>query len=260
MVTVPARLLELPNVSVLHQDADVLILEKRLQQSQEARASYTSMHVLAVVVEGEQYVEIADGPSHHVRAGEAMLLRRGLYTVTDLIAAPGADFTARLIYFTGRGVKPAGSKADTTEAPPPFPFRVAWPSSRGSALKLLGRLPGIATVLRAPRRCDPVNFLREHYDKALTLDDLAYLTGMSVSTFQRQFRRQTGESPRNWIIARRMAQARKLLQQGLAVARVAERVGYRNTSHFIATYRRTYGRTPLTEYRHFTATDDRPLP
>ena len=235
------------------------MLDKRLRQSQEARASYTSMHVLSVVVEGEQYIEVADGPTHHVRAGEAILLQRGLYTVTDLVAAPGANFTARLIYFTGRGVEPAGPKADTTELLAPFSFTDEWPSSRGPALELLGRLPGIASVLRAPRRRDPVSFLQEHFDKALTLDDLAYLTGMSVSTFQRQFRRQTGESPRNWIIARRMAQARRLLQQGLAVARVAERVGYRNTSHFIATYRRTYGRTPLTEYRHFAAGDDRHL-
>ena len=252
MVTVPARLLELPNVSVRYQDADVCILTKTLTESQLARPSYTNRHVLSVVRSGRQYIEVIDGPSITVQAGQATLLQRGLYTVTDLLTQEGQSFRAELIYFSGNHLTSVGEGAGSAVAVFDFPPDRDLPGTAADARQLLVECPGIDRVLSAPRRQDPVAFLERHFDKPLTLEDLAYLTGMSVSTFQRHFRRATGQSPRSWIVARRMQTARELLRdRATSVRAVAEAVGYCNTSHFIAAYRRTYGHTPLTEYRHF---------
>jgi AraC-like DNA-binding protein len=252
MVTVPARLFELPNVRVFYRDADVCILAKSLDQDQYERPSYTSMHVLSVVREGRQRIEIADGPTLQIPAGRAIFLRRGLYTITDLIRAETGQFRAELLYFSGKGIVDRTGHKEAYD-PKPFSFITDLPRSRVRALQLLADLPGISATLAAPHRQDPVAFLADHFDKPLTLDDLAYLTGMSVSSLQRQFRRQTGMSPGAWITRQRMERARQLLRQpGHRVAQVAALVGYTSTSHFIERYRAAYGHTPLTESRHFT--------
>jgi AraC-like DNA-binding protein len=209
------------------------------------------MHVLAVVREGRQRIDIADGPTVRVDAGQAVLLRRGIYTVSDLLAPGEGRFEADLLYFSGRGLR-AATRPTTSFRPQPFTFLTDLPRTCAPALDLLAGLPQIDTVLVAPHRHDPLEFLRRHYDKPLTLDDLAYLTGMSVSSFQRRFRERTGRSPRSWITEQRMKRARHLLRQtNRRVADIAGEVGYRSSSHFIELYRRAYGRTPLTESRHF---------
>ena len=189
-----------------------------------------------------------------------MLLRRGLYTVTDLLPAAGQAFCADLIYFTGRGITPGDDTADKSNESFAYDSDLL-PTGPEAIRNLLAQQPGIKSVLRAPHRRDPFTFLERHYDKPLTLEDLAYLTGQSVSTFQRHFRARTGQSPRAWIVARRMQAACELLQQHRvqSVAEAATAVGYRNTSHFIAAYRNTYGHTPLTEYRHFAPATARSL-
>ena len=261
MVTLPHRLLTHPNVSILYRDADVCMLEKRLPTSQYERPGYASMHVLSIVQAGEQQLVTERGVRMSVRPGQAVLLRRGLYTVTDLISTDGRGFRASLLYFTGKELK---GKAATGPAIDyqrlPWDTARPMPATRKGAIELLRTIPEVNRILTAPHRRDPLVFLDEHYDKPLTLADLAYLTGMSTSTFQREFKRRTGESPRNWIIRRRMGAARELLRAGnTSVAAVAANVGYRNTSHFITTYRRAYGHTPLTEYRHFGPTGSRSL-
>ena len=260
MITVPHRLLSLPTVSVHHQGADCVVLTKRLTKPQHERPSYTKLHVLSIVRAGRQHIITEEGHAYHVHAGKAMLLRRGLYTVTDLLPAAGQAFCADLIYFTGRGIAPSDETGDKRNGP--FAFDLdQLPTGPEAIRTLLAELPGIKPVLQAPHRRDPLAFLELHYDKPLTLEDLAYLTGQSVSTFQRNFRAHAGQSPRTWIIRRRMQAARDLLQHHRvnSVAEAATAVGYRNTSHFIAAYRKTYGHTPLTEYRYFAPAAARSL-
>ena len=260
VITVPNRLFTLPTVSVHYQDADCVVLRKRLSESQHERPSYTKLHVLSMVRSGHQHITTDEDKTYRVEAGQAILLRRGLYTVTDLLPATGQPFCADLIYFTGRGIAPEDSTADCSGKP----FHLSLdrlPTSPEAIYDLVAQLPGIQTVLRAPHRRDSLTFLELHYDKPFTLEDLAFLTGQSVSTFQRNFRARTGQSPRAWIVRRRMQAARDLLRhhQVSSIAEAATAVGYRNTSHFIAAYRKTYGHTPLTEYRHFAPAAARPL-
>ncbi len=191
-----------------------------------------------MVLAGEQYIVADDGSRVRVTAGQAIFLRRGLYTVSDLISNSAGSFYGHLVYFTGRGLSIAAP------APPhpvarPFPY-VATPSAREAALSAVAQLPGIAEILTAPHRQDPVACIHHHFDKPLTLAGFAYLPGQSVSTFQRGFRARTGKSPRNYIVEQRMAAARELLRDKrvASVREAAAAVGYRDTSHFIAVYRR----------------------
>ncbi|WP_433323314.1 GlxA family transcriptional regulator [Spirillospora sp. CA-294931] len=66
-----------------------------------------------------------------------------------------------------------------------------------------------------------------HLDRPLTLRDLAARESMSVRTFTRRFREETGLSAARWLTRQRVERARQLLEDtDLPVERVAERSGF----------------------------------
>lgn len=91
-----------------------------------------------------------------------------------------------------------------------------------------------------------------HLDQPLTIAALAGRSHMSVRTFVRQFRKQTGTTPRQWLIAQRMELAQRLLETtDIPVEQVARRAGFGTSlslrQHFISrlhtspsAYRRTF--------------------
>ena len=67
----------------------------------------------------------------------------------------------------------------------------------------------------------------ERLDRPVTLEELAETAAMSVRTFTRRFRQETGVSPQVWLTAQRVDRARRLLEEtDLPVDRVAERAGF----------------------------------
>lgn len=79
----------------------------------------------------------------------------------------------------------------------------------------------------------------------ISLDDLARAVRRSPTYVTRTLKRVTGKSAGEWIIAGRMAEARKRLLHGdERVDIVAERIGYADVTHFIRTFRRAHGQTP----------------
>lgn len=66
-----------------------------------------------------------------------------------------------------------------------------------------------------------------HLDQSLTLREWAGREAMSVRTFTRRFRDETGLSPARWLIRQRVERARRLLEDtDLPVDRVAEDAGF----------------------------------
>lgn len=258
MVTVPARLLDLDYVTVHYRDEELTVLEKEMETSLYERPSYVSTHTVSVVLRGRQRIVSEEGRALDLLPGRVGLIRRGLYTVSDLITEEGS-FRAILFYFPSlaglfppevggaagkaprEGGKASGSGLHSVNFDA-LPIRL---DRADGVKKFLSSLTGINRLSTTPPRREMLPLLRDYYDKPLTLRDYAYLTGRSLSTFQRDFRARTGTSPRRWIIARRMERARELLADPSArVNNIALAVGYLNTSHFIKAYREAYGQTP----------------
>jgi transcriptional regulator GlxA family with amidase domain len=66
-----------------------------------------------------------------------------------------------------------------------------------------------------------------HLDQALSLRELAAQASMSVRTFTRRFRDETGISPAVWLIQQRVERARQLLENtDLPVDRIAAQAGF----------------------------------
>lgn len=66
-----------------------------------------------------------------------------------------------------------------------------------------------------------------HLGEPITLAGFAGHAGVSVRTFTRRFRRETGVSPQRWLVAQRVERARRLLETTeLPVERIAADVGF----------------------------------
>lgn len=76
-------------------------------------------------------------------------------------------------------------------------------------------------------------WLQDNFGKTIKVSELATQLGMSVRTFNRRFKTALGQTPLHYLQEIRLENARELLQKtNLAVAEVAARVGYQDTSGF----------------------------
>jgi AraC-like DNA-binding protein len=81
--------------------------------------------------------------------------------------------------------------------------------------------------------------------KPLSLADVAAALGRSSTHVAAIVQRETGRTVGDWILERRMAEARRRLRgTDEHVDVIAERVGYADVTHFIRLFRRVHGLTP----------------
>ena len=79
----------------------------------------------------------------------------------------------------------------------------------------------------------------------LSLKELANYTGRSLSTFKRDFKKVTDQTPERWIIDKRLEEAQRLLAHGCRrVREVMDKVGITNQSYFSRAYKDKFGYTP----------------
>ncbi|HTT12082.1 MAG TPA: AraC family transcriptional regulator [Burkholderiaceae bacterium] len=96
----------------------------------------------------------------------------------------------------------------------------------------------VASIERA------LSYLREHFMREISLQDLAAAAGLSKFHFVRLFAAVVGSTPHRYQLLLRISQARHLLRQGDEIADVAQRTGFFDQSHFTACFREVVGVTP----------------
>jgi transcriptional regulator GlxA family with amidase domain len=95
-------------------------------------------------------------------------------------------------------------------------------------------------------------FALAHLDEPLPLTRLARHASMSVRTFTRRFREETGQSPHTWLAAQRVALARRLLEAGdLPVERIAADAGFGTAASLRQHLRAAIGVSPGTYRRMY---------
>lgn len=117
------------------------------------------------------------------------------------------------------------------------------------------RLRSVATLVdQNHRTAKAVNWLRENYEKALNVDDLASISGMSRSTLHHHFRSLTAMSPLQFQKQLRLHAARqKMLTEELDAASAAFEVGYESPSQFNREYKRFFGQPPMRDIQALRA-------
>lgn len=88
-----------------------------------------------------------------------------------------------------------------------------------------------------------------HIENNITVDELAFLCNMSISTFKRKFAKVYGLAPSKWFLQKRMEIAATLLLNNREKpSDVYHKVGYENHSSFTQSFKQVYGLTP-SEYQ-----------
>jgi AraC-like DNA-binding protein len=83
------------------------------------------------------------------------------------------------------------------------------------------------------------------YRDGCSLADVARAVGLTPGHLTTVVRRRTGRTVQQWIVERRLAEARRLLAEtGLTVAAIGERVGFKDAGYFARTFRAAHGVTP----------------
>ncbi|MCB8874499.1 helix-turn-helix domain-containing protein [Acidisoma silvae] len=112
--------------------------------------------------------------------------------------------------------------------------------------------PGAAglTVETDPRIMRVLDHLHRHFAEPVTIPMLADIAHVSVSAFHRMFRRHTRMTAVDYITRLRIGRACSFLIAGdMAVARIADDVGFQNLSLFNRQFAALKGQTP-TAFRH----------
>jgi AraC-like DNA-binding protein len=88
-------------------------------------------------------------------------------------------------------------------------------------------------------------YLDRHFDRAVSLAQLAAAAHVSPRQLGELFRRQMGMTPHQYLIEKRMQAAWRLLEAGeLNVQQVAERTGYSSLSAFSDRFHKHFGHSP----------------
>ena len=280
MILIPQRLFGLPQVHTLLQDGNCCILKKSLGSPVNQREGYLTEHAISLVLRGEQQIKTYEGDTFRIKAGEASLIPRGLYYITDLLPEAGA-FESLLFYFDDALLQEFlrsrdGTPARQGEEPVDFLQLGARPEllTYGKSLvqlyqpsmtkqRKLARIKIMELLLlidshdpsqdfaqllvkvSLPKQRNIKAFMAANFDKPLKVEDYAYLTGRSLSSFRRDFKTFFDTTPQAWLKSQRLQKARDLaLQQNISVTDLTYEVGYENISYFIKAFKEEFGQSP----------------
>ncbi|EAW36441.1 AraC family transcriptional regulator [Lyngbya sp. PCC 8106] len=96
-----------------------------------------------------------------------------------------------------------------------------------------------------PRLRDIFEFIELNYHQSIKLKEVAQAVGYSSAYLTDLVRRLTGKTVNNWIVERRIAEARRLLlETDNSIEKIAFKIGYQNLNHFYSQFRNYHHNTP----------------
>jgi len=105
-----------------------------------------------------------------------------------------------------------------------------------------------------------LQYVDDHLDAKITLQDLATVAGLSRMHFAAQFRTAIGMRPHEYLLKRRIERAEELLKQAeVSLVDVALTVGFQTQAHFTTVFKRFAGDTPH-QWRSAYLGQSAPLP
>jgi len=96
---------------------------------------------------------------------------------------------------------------------------------------------------------DVKRYIRENYDKDLSIKELADIACVSQNYFSAMFKKETGQNYKAFLTSIRMEEALRLLREtDYKTYEIAEKVGYNNVRRFVDAFKQIYSVSPM-EYK-----------
>lgn len=97
----------------------------------------------------------------------------------------------------------------------------------------------------SPRVISFKQVVESHLYHEMNVEELAYLTGLSLSSFKREFKKVYNDTPARYIRNKKLEKAAELLtQQEMRVSDVAFDCGFNDLANFSVIFQRKYGLSP----------------
>lgn len=105
-------------------------------------------------------------------------------------------------------------------------------------------IDNILANFEEPGKIDLVNFMERNFMFNMPLERLGYLTGRSLSTFNRDFKKYFNTTPQKWLTKKRLDLAHyQLTKNKKKTIDVCYEVGFENLSHFSYAFKKQFGYT-----------------
>lgn len=268
--------------TITEDDKSVSILRYRTNMPVLRAKIMLQQHLFTFLLAGEKTVHFA-GTQVTVKPHQFVMLAAGNCLMSEKAATANADYHSILIFFDGRLLsdffnRHALLSLRQTKQPDNHPFLLFEKDeflvnfTRSLDCMLSGDQP-IYHALQKVKLEELFLYLAIHYpeqlqqlgnmtyetnddlivrqavtshiDSNITVEELAFLCNMSLSTFKRRFAGIYGGSPNRWLLEKRMERAARMLKPGgRKVSEIYYELGYENLSSFIQSFKQIYGITP----------------
>ena len=90
-----------------------------------------------------------------------------------------------------------------------------------------------------------IEYIEQHFDQPMTLEQLASLANMSVTNFRREWAKQYTQAPMQYRDSLRLYYGKEYLLSGYySVSEVARKCGFEDVSYFVRFFKKRVGLTP----------------
>lgn len=237
---------------------------------------------LVYVIRGQARFVAPDG-HWEVNEGEAALLRKGGYIMSESLSNIGGRFKAFLFFLSDDIVKDFCFEKGIITQPAVQKNGCVHPIKVGNMMNLY--LNSVMLMLDSNEKIKPdtelikikakellhhlyrqdktgeiKNILAQSWDNEesrlqqvveqnfrnkLNINQLAFLSGMSASNFKRKFEKIYQTSPGKWIKEKRLDHAfHELKKSDKSIYEISSNVGFNSQSHFIQAFKTKYGLSP----------------
>src|SRR5690606_27117893 len=113
-----------------------------------------------------------------------------------------------------------------------------------------GTVLELYSYLFTPQKASISEVIQSHLYSNISLDQMAFLAGQSLSTFKREFKKHFNDTPANYIRNERMKKAADLLTySSLTINEISFQTGYEDSSYFSRLFYQKFNMLP-SDYRN----------
>ena len=131
--------------------------------------------------------------------------------------------------------------------------------ARGSVIGIAGVMYPITTPEEQASAFNDlfpvIRFIDNNFTESISMKEVAKMAGLSTTQFNARFRNTLRMSPTEYILTRRVQEARDLLTQTTnSISEIGIKIGFVDQSHFTKRFRKVTGMTPLAYRKRFCST------